>query len=71
MSIATSEHRIHSQVTHPLDRLRGTIRKYVVIEGLLSAAIFVAAWFAFGLLFDFGLFKLTTWDWVQIGRAHV
>ncbi len=64
MSIATSDHRIHSQVAHPLDRLRGTIRKYVVIEGLLSAAIFVAAWFAFGLLFDFGLFKLTTWDWV-------
>ncbi|HEY3788606.1 MAG TPA: hypothetical protein VGL71_07115, partial [Urbifossiella sp.] len=56
--------RLDPQVTHPLDRLRGTIRKYVVIEGILSAAIFVAAWFAFGLLFDFGLFKVATWDWV-------
>ena len=58
------DHRIDERVTHPLDRLRGTIRKYVVIEGLLSAAIFVSVWFALGLLFDFGLFKIITWDWV-------
>ena len=51
-------------VTHPLDRLRGTIRRYVVIEGLLAAAIFVAAWFAIGLILDFVAFKLFTWDWV-------
>src|SRR5438309_333028 len=56
--------RIDPRVSHPLDRLRGTIRRYVVIEGLLSAAIFLAAWFALGLLFDFGLFKVATWDWV-------
>jgi len=50
-------------VSHPLDRLRGTIRRYVIAEGLLSATIFVAAWFALGLLLDFGLFKAAAWDW--------
>jgi hypothetical protein len=64
MATATlPETRLDPRVLHPLDRLRGTIRKYVVIEGLLSAAIFVAAWFALGLAFDFGLFKIATWDW--------
>ena len=52
------------KVYHPLDRLRGTVRRYVIIEGLLAAAVFVAGWFALGMLFDFGLFKVATWDWV-------
>jgi hypothetical protein len=56
---------IHPEVVHPLDSLRGTIRRYVVLEGLLTAALFVAGWFAVGLLLDFGVFKLFTWDWAQ------
>jgi hypothetical protein len=52
------------EVLHPLDQLRGTIRRYVVIEGLLSAAIFVGLWFVLGLILDFGVFKVATWDWV-------
>jgi hypothetical protein len=56
---------IHPEVVHPLDSLRGTIRRYVVLEGLLTAVVFVAAWFAAGLVLDFGVFKLFTWDWVQ------
>ena len=55
---------ISREITHPLDQLRGTVRRYVVIEGLLSAGLFVAAWFVLGLLLDFGLFKAATWDWV-------
>lgn len=51
-------------MAHPLDRLRGTIRRYVVVEGLLAAAVFLAGWFAVALAVDFGLFKLFTWDWV-------
>lgn len=51
-------------VAHPLDRLRGTIRRYVVLDGLLSAAVFLAGWFAVAMAVDFGLFKLLTWDWV-------
>lgn len=57
-------HRLAAEVSNPLDRLRGTIRRYVVVEGLLSAAIFLAAWFALGLTLDYGLFKVATWDWV-------
>lgn len=67
MSIATQPEtasRLDPKVLHPLDRMRGTIRKYVVVEGLLSAAIFLSTWLALGLLLDFGLFKLATWDWV-------
>lgn len=56
--------RLDPEVLHPLDRLRGTIRRYVVVEGLLSAAIFLAAWFVAAVVFDFGLFKVATWDWV-------
>ncbi|HEX4607143.1 MAG TPA: hypothetical protein VH092_02975 [Urbifossiella sp.] len=52
------------EVLNPLDRLRGTIRRYVVIEGLLTAAIFAAAWFAAAVVLDFGVFKVATWDWV-------
>src|SRR5580704_6441197 len=29
------------RVYHPLDQLRGIIRRYVVVEGLLSATIFL------------------------------
>ena len=59
------------QVYHPLDRLRGTIRRYVVIEGVLSACLFVAMWFTLGLIFDFGLFKVSGWDWALDGVKAV
>jgi hypothetical protein len=63
-SVTSNARRLDPQVAHPLDRLRGTIRRYVLVEGLLSAAIFVGAWFALGMLLDYGLFKVATWDWV-------
>jgi hypothetical protein len=59
------------QVYHPLDRLRGIIRKYVVIEGVLSAALFVSVWFTLGLILDYGLFKTAGWDWVRDGAPWV
>src|SRR5215207_755925 len=59
------------QVYHPLDRLRGIIRKYVVIEGVLSAALFVSVWFTLGLVLDYGLFKTVGWDWVRDGAWWV
>jgi hypothetical protein len=61
---ATSEgpqQRVH----HPLERLRGAIRSYVVTEGALIVTIFLALWFWVGLLLDYGAFKLFTIDWVQ------
>src|SRR5207248_9766132 len=53
--------------THPHDQLRGASRRYVVVEGLLSAGIFAAAWLVVGLLLDYGLFKSATWDWALDG----
>ncbi len=55
---------IDPRVSHPLDQLRGIIRRYVVIEGLLLAVLFLAGWFTLALLLDFGLFRTTVWDWV-------
>lgn len=59
------------QVYHPLDRLRGIIRKYVVIEGALTALLFLSAWFCIGLALDYGLFKTLGWDWVRDGAKWV
>ena len=36
MATAT-KHNLDARVTNPLNALRGTIRRYVVIEGLLAA----------------------------------
>src|SRR6185437_10639720 len=63
-AIQPAPNRLDARIVHPLDRLRGAVRKYVVVEGLLTVAIFVSAWFALGLIFDYGLFKVATWDWV-------
>ncbi len=59
------------QVYHPLDRLRGIIHKYVVIEGILSAVIFLVAWYAVAMALDYGVFKAFTWDWVQDGTKWI
>jgi len=45
------------RVQHPLQALRGYIRTYVVIEGIMISVIFVALWFWIGLALDFGSFK--------------
>ncbi|QJW93529.1 hypothetical protein [Frigoriglobus tundricola] len=60
-----------AQVYHPLDQLRGIIRRYVVIEGALSALLFLALWFTVGLVLDYGVFKVTGWDWALDGARWV
>jgi hypothetical protein len=52
-------------IRNPLERLRATIRRYVLLEGLAICGIVLAAWFWLGLLFDFGVFKVFLFDWVQ------
>src|SRR5438105_8219455 len=52
-------------VMHPLERLRGTIRRYVTLEGAAVVGVYVALWFWVGLLLDFGVFKAFRLDWVQ------
>ncbi len=61
--------RLDERIVHPLEQLRGRIRRYVVIESLLAIAIFLGIWYAAVLVLDYGLFKLFTWDWVmEAGR---
>jgi hypothetical protein len=61
------------QVTHPLERLRGYIRLYVVAEGVTVLLLSLALVFWLGLLVDYGIFKAFGMDWVQelgyVGRA--
>lgn len=52
------------RIVHPLDQLRGIVRRFVIYDGVLAVGLFVVAWFWLGLALDFGLFKLTTFDWV-------
>jgi len=53
------------RIRHPLKRLRGTIRRYVTLEGALAVALFLLLWFWIGLALDLGSFKLFGFDWVQ------
>ena len=62
MPTATKDN-LDARVTNPLDALRGTIRRYVVIEGALAAAVLLVAWFALGLALDYGVFKATSFSW--------
>lgn len=51
-------------LVHPLDKLRGLIRRYVFFDGLLTAGLFAILWYWIGLVLDYGLFKATNFDWV-------
>src|SRR5713101_6997505 len=62
-----------AQIAHPLDRLRGYIRWYVVAEGMAVLFLSLAMVFWLGLLADYGAFKAFSVDWVQelgyVGRS--
>src|SRR5438067_2858081 len=59
---AQAQERIRS----PLHQLRGAIRRYIVLESLATLLILVSLWYWLGLGFDYGLFKLTGVDYVQL-----
>lgn len=69
MATATRPIDIDPEVSHPLDRIRGTIRRYVVIEGLLSAAIFLVGWLILAVLLDFGMYRVFHLDWATDAPA--
>jgi len=54
---------VDPKIAHPLGKLRGIIRRYVAIEGVLAVILFLAVWFWLAMLIDFGVFKLFAFDW--------
>jgi hypothetical protein len=54
---------VDPKIAHPLGRLRGIIRRYVSLEGVLAVLLFLAAWFWLAMLIDYGVFKLFAFDW--------
>src|SRR5262245_46299329 len=53
------------RVRHPLQALRGSIRRYVATEGILAAVIYLAVWFWVGLALDYGPFYFFRFDWIK------
>ena len=41
------------RIQHPLERLRGTIRRYVGLEGALAVGLFLFSWFWIDLALDY------------------
>jgi hypothetical protein len=71
MATATPKPRLsraetETRVASPLHHLRGVIRMYVSAEGVAAAVLFLAVCFWLGLAFDYGIFKITGLDWIQI-----
>src|SRR5437879_6761049 len=52
------------RIRHPLQAVRATIRKYVLLEGAALAVTFLAAWFWIGMALDWGMFAIFSYDWV-------
>jgi hypothetical protein len=52
-------------VRHPLEAVRKTIRRYVLLESAAILLLCLALWFWIGLALDFGLFWTTAYDWVM------
>ncbi|MCZ2343687.1 MAG: hypothetical protein LC104_18115 [Bacteroidales bacterium] len=65
MSTTASTQQSDRPIYHPLDRLRGTIRRFVVMDGLLVAGLLAVIAFWCGLILDYGAFRLAQIDWVQ------
>jgi hypothetical protein len=56
--------RLDAKLAGPLDQIRGTIRQYILADVAVTVAIVVVLWFWLGLALDFGVFKLSGFDWV-------
>lgn len=59
-----SPNRLDAKLAGPLDQIRGTIRQYILADVAVTVAIVVVLWFWLGLALDFGVFKLSGFDWV-------
>jgi hypothetical protein len=63
--MASTAERPAAAVLGPLDRLRRALVRYVLWDGLAALVFGLAVWFWAGLALDYGLFRLTGFDWVE------
>jgi hypothetical protein len=54
------------RIYSPLHRLRGAIRRYILLEALAILVTFLGLWYWLGMGIDFLLFKVTGVDLVQV-----
>jgi hypothetical protein len=64
MPTATT-YRPDAKLVHPLTKLQGLIRRFVVLDVILFVGLFLTLWFWLGMAFDYGLFKVAKADLAQ------
>jgi hypothetical protein len=53
------------ELVHPLERLKGTIRRFITFDVILFVLLFLSFWFWIGLGIDYGVFKAFGLDFAQ------
>ena len=62
---ATVSPQTRERIQSPLHKLRGAIRRYIVLEAIVLFVTFLTLWFWLGMGFDYLAFKTTGIDFVQ------
>lgn len=65
-SVAESQERVH----HPLQRVGGYIRQYVILEVIATLCLYLALWVWGCMAIDYGLFKAFGIDWADAGTPR-
>lgn len=60
-----------ARIFSPLHKLRGAIKRYIVLEAAAVLINAIAIWFWLGLICDYGLFKATGLDWAQLVSKYL
>jgi len=62
---SATTYRPDAKLVHPLTKLQGLIRRFVVLDVILFIGLFITLWFWVGLALDYGLFKVAKADIAQ------
>ena len=62
---SATTYRPDAKLVHPLTKLQGLIRRFVVLDVILFIGLFITLWFWIGIAFDYGMFKVAKADIAQ------
>jgi hypothetical protein len=65
-SVAESQQHVH----HPLQRVGGLIRRYVIFEAFATLCLYLALWVWGAWRLDYGMFKAFGIDWADAGTPR-